>query len=318
MAAPSCTPPARAGPTSSGYRASDSASAALAGTDGAPRSLLSRRTGAASGFSRDRELKRVALSGGTAQARRKAARVAAGPGARRVILSATESSRRHLSRLRRTAAPSPVTWPTRPTARRPPTGGPSFCRTASAFSTRPERRRSGDEAQIVVSSGSTPEIPCPHSRRMQPRYASGHLALRARGAVPVRPAFDLERLAADGQPVETARDVFIGRAAPSSGFTASDGLLVYVRSGSIQSRRLLRASTGAESADPEHRREAFGDPDISPRRHPDRGHVRCRHLDLRRAEANVHAADSGPRDQASRSGRRTASASYFASEKNGP
>ena len=125
--------------------------------------------------------------------------------------------------------------------------------------------RSWDEAQIVLKRLDTGERRVLIRGGTSPHYApTGHLVYgRAQSlfAVP----FDLERLAVTGQPVETARDVYIETSGAADAAFASSGLLVYVPSSSIQSRRLLtrvdRRGIGGPLSD---RREAFQMPDISP------------------------------------------------------
>ena len=125
--------------------------------------------------------------------------------------------------------------------------------------------RSWDEAQIVLKRLDTGERRVLIRGGTSPHYApTGHLVYgRAQSlfAVP----FDLERLAVTGQPVETARDVYIETSGAANAAFASSGLLVYVPSSSIQSRRLLtrvdRRGIGGPLSD---RREAFQMPDISP------------------------------------------------------
>ncbi len=125
--------------------------------------------------------------------------------------------------------------------------------------------RTWDEAQIVLERLDTGERRVLIRGGTSPQYApTGHLVYgRAQSlfAVP----FDLERLAVTGQPVETARDVYIETSGAADAAFAASGLLVYVPSSSIQSRRLLtrvdRRGVGGPLSD---RREAFGDPAISP------------------------------------------------------
>ena len=128
--------------------------------------------------------------------------------------------------------------------------------------------RSWDEAQIVLKRLDTGERRVLIRGGTTPRFApTGHLGYLVYGraqslfAVP----FDLTRLAVTGQPVETARGVYIETSGAVGAAFAASGLLVYVPSSSIQSRRLLtrvdRSGTGGPLSD---RREAFQLPAISP------------------------------------------------------
>jgi len=128
--------------------------------------------------------------------------------------------------------------------------------------------RTWDEAQIVLKRLDTGERRVLIRGGTSPRYApTGHLGHLVYGraqslfAVP----FDLERLAVTGQPVETAGDVYIETSGAADAAFAASGLLVYVPSSSIHSRRLLtRVDRRGVGGPLSERREAFGDPAISP------------------------------------------------------
>ena len=125
--------------------------------------------------------------------------------------------------------------------------------------------RSWNEAQVVLKRLDTGERRVLIHGGTSPLYApTGHLIYARQGSLyAVR--FDLARLEAAGQPVEVARDVYLeASGAAGAAFTPS-GLLVYIPSSSVQSRRILtrvdRRGAGAALSD---RREKYQDPAISP------------------------------------------------------
>ena len=125
--------------------------------------------------------------------------------------------------------------------------------------------RSWNEAQVVLKRLDTGERRVLIHGGTSPLYApTGHLIYARQGSLyAVR--FDLARLEAAGQPVEVARDVYLeASGAAGAAFTPS-GLLVYIPSSSVQSRRILtrvdRRGAGAALSD---RREAYQNPVISP------------------------------------------------------
>jgi len=125
--------------------------------------------------------------------------------------------------------------------------------------------RTWNEAQIVLKRLDTGERRVLIRGGTSPLYApTGHLVYAREGSLyAVR--FDLARLEVTGQPVEVARDVYVEwSGAAGAAFTRS-GLLVYIPSSSVQSRRLLtrvdRTGAGAPLSD---RREEFAEVAISP------------------------------------------------------
>jgi eukaryotic-like serine/threonine-protein kinase len=125
--------------------------------------------------------------------------------------------------------------------------------------------RSWSEAQIVLKRLDTGERRVLVRGGTSPFYApTGHLVYAHDGSLyAVR--FDLARLEVTGQPGEVAHDVYIeASGAAGAAFTPS-GLLVYVPSSSVQSRRLLtrvdRGGTGAPLTD---RLEKYQDLTVSP------------------------------------------------------
>jgi Tol biopolymer transport system component len=125
--------------------------------------------------------------------------------------------------------------------------------------------RSWNEAQIVLKRLDTGERRVLIHGGTSPFYApTGHLVFARAGSLYAVP-LDLKRLEVTGQPVEVARDIFIESSGAAGAAFSPSGLLVYLPSSSVQSRRLLtrvdRSGAGAALSD---RREAFGDPAISP------------------------------------------------------
>ncbi len=125
--------------------------------------------------------------------------------------------------------------------------------------------RSWNEAQIVLKRLDTGERRVLIRGGTDPRYApTGHLIYARTGSLYAVP-LDLTGFQVTGQPAEVARDVYIeGSGAAGAAFTPS-GLLVYVPSSSVQSRRLLtrvdRRGFGAPLSD---RREDYRNPTVSP------------------------------------------------------
>ncbi len=125
--------------------------------------------------------------------------------------------------------------------------------------------RSWDQAQIVLKRLDTGERRVLIRGGTSPHYSpTGHLVY-ARSSSLYAVSFDLPRLAVTGQPVEAAHDIYMGTAgAPAAAFAAS-GLLVYVPSSSVQSKRLMtrvdRSGAGGPLSD---RREAWQRPRVSP------------------------------------------------------
>ncbi len=125
--------------------------------------------------------------------------------------------------------------------------------------------RTWDDAQIVLKRLDTGERRVLIRGGTSPHYApTGHLVYgRAESlfAVP----FDLSRLAVTGQPVETARDIYVETSGALEASFARSGLLVYIPSSSIQSRRFLTRVDRSGAGGPlSERREAFSDPAVSP------------------------------------------------------
>jgi serine/threonine-protein kinase len=125
--------------------------------------------------------------------------------------------------------------------------------------------RSWNEAQVVLKRLDTGERRVLIHGGTSPLYApTGHLVYAREGSLyAVR--FDLARLEVTGQPAEVARDIYVELSGAAGAAFTPSGLLVYVPSSSVQSRRLLtrvdRSGTGAPLSD---RRETYGDPAISP------------------------------------------------------
>ena len=96
--------------------------------------------------------------------------------------------------------------------------------------------------------------------------------------------------------MEVARDVYVELSGVAGAAFTPSGLLVYVPSSSVQSRRLLtrvdRRGAGAPLSD---RQEMFVDPVISPDGSRIAMHFDATILDLRCLPAHVHAADVGRR-----------------------
>ena len=125
--------------------------------------------------------------------------------------------------------------------------------------------RAWDGAQIVLKRLDTGERKVLIRGGTSPLYApTGHLVYAREGSLyAVR--FDLSRLEVAGQPVEVTRDVYLERSGAAGATFTPSGLLVYIPSSSIQSRRLLtrvdRTGAGAALTD---RREAFAELVLSP------------------------------------------------------
>jgi hypothetical protein len=125
--------------------------------------------------------------------------------------------------------------------------------------------RDWNDAQIVLKRLDTGQRRVLLRGGTSPLYApSGHLVYARKGSL-YAARFDLARLAVAGQPVEVTRDVYLEwSGAAGAAFTPS-GLLVYIPSSSVQSRRILtrvdRTGGGGPLSD---RREEFAEPVISP------------------------------------------------------
>jgi Tol biopolymer transport system component len=125
--------------------------------------------------------------------------------------------------------------------------------------------RSWSEGQIVLKRLDTGERRILVRGGTSPLYApTGHLVYAHDGSLyAVR--FDLARLEVTGQPVEVAHDVYIEASGAAGAAFTSSGLLVYVPSSSVQSRRVLtrvdRSGTGAPLSD---RLEKYQEPALSP------------------------------------------------------
>jgi serine/threonine-protein kinase len=125
--------------------------------------------------------------------------------------------------------------------------------------------RSWNEAQIVLKRLDSGQRRVLIHGGTSPFYApTGHLVYARAGSL-YAVSFDLTRLEVAGQPVEVARDVYVETSGAAGAAFTPSGLLVYLPSSSVQSRRVLtrvdRKGAGAPLSD---RREAYADPAISP------------------------------------------------------
>ena len=227
MAVPSCTSLGRAPPPSFGTKPRDGRVAAHPRNGRSPGSLLLAgwtlgRILAGTGTSAGR-----ALGRDTARCRRQGGGARRDLGSGRIDLFRERALWRHQPRFsgrRRRHGDHAARQGRRreePPVARDPAGGQGF---GLRGSDGPVVGRGADRAQAARHR----RAPCPHPRWNQPSLRpDGTSRLRAGAALFAAP-FDLERLVVTGQPVETARDVFIETSGAVDAAFASSGLLVYV------------------------------------------------------------------------------------------